>query len=181
MEEQTSWKNHTFTLAIFGGIVVLCSIFFVLGMLVGRTQGERIATLAAATLEEGDSKLEDREVRPDLTFFDSTGKGSQEPLQPPLSPQPSTRAAAPAARPDSAAAPATVINLQIAALRSGPDAEKLMSELETKGFHAFILAPAPGDPNPFYRVQVGPFADSIQAESNRLKLVAAGYSPIVRK
>ncbi len=48
MEEQPSWKGHTFTLLIFGGIVVLCSIFFVLGMLVGRTQGQKLATVAAA-------------------------------------------------------------------------------------------------------------------------------------
>ena len=39
MEDQTSWKGHTFTLLVFTGIVVLCSIFFILGMLVGRAQG----------------------------------------------------------------------------------------------------------------------------------------------
>ena len=33
MEEQTTWKGHTFTLLVFTGIVVLCSIFFILGML----------------------------------------------------------------------------------------------------------------------------------------------------
>src|SRR5437867_2410008 len=48
MEEQTSWKGHTFTLMIFGGIVVLCSIFFVLGMLVGRAQSLKIANIASA-------------------------------------------------------------------------------------------------------------------------------------
>ena len=52
MEETTSWKNHSFTLLIFGGIVVLCSIFFVLGMLVGRNQGKRIAEMAYAEQEE---------------------------------------------------------------------------------------------------------------------------------
>src|ERR1041385_1530685 len=48
MEDQNSWKGHTFTLLIFGGIVVLCAIFFVLGMLVGRVQSPKIATVAAA-------------------------------------------------------------------------------------------------------------------------------------
>ena len=49
MEETTaSWKNHSFTLLIFGGIVVLCSIFFVLGMLVGRNQGQQIAEMRFA-------------------------------------------------------------------------------------------------------------------------------------
>jgi cell division septation protein DedD len=47
-ETTTSWKNHSFTLLIFGGIVVLCSIFFVLGMLVGRNQGQQIAEMRFA-------------------------------------------------------------------------------------------------------------------------------------
>ena len=52
--EQTSWKGHTFTLLVFTGIVVLCSIFFILGMLVGRDQGQKIASSAApAQAEDG--------------------------------------------------------------------------------------------------------------------------------
>ena len=43
MEEQTTWKGHTFTLLVFTGIVVLCSIFFILGMLVGRAEGQKVA------------------------------------------------------------------------------------------------------------------------------------------
>jgi len=46
-ETTTSWRNHSFTLLVFGGIVVLCSIFFVLGMLVGRNQGQRMAESSA--------------------------------------------------------------------------------------------------------------------------------------
>ena len=42
-EEQASWKGHGFTLVVFAGIVVLCAIFFVLGMTVGRQQGQRAA------------------------------------------------------------------------------------------------------------------------------------------
>jgi len=53
-ETNTTWKNHSFTLLIFGGIVALCFIFFVLGMLVGRNQGQRQAEIAAA--EEAASK-----------------------------------------------------------------------------------------------------------------------------
>ena len=47
-ETNPTWKNHSFTLLIFGGIVALCSIFFVLGMLVGRSQGQKIAEMAFA-------------------------------------------------------------------------------------------------------------------------------------
>jgi hypothetical protein len=44
MEDQTSWKGHTFTLVVFTGIVVLCSIFFILGMLVGRAQAQKLVS-----------------------------------------------------------------------------------------------------------------------------------------
>ncbi len=43
MDDQTSWKGHSFTLLIFGGVVILSSIFFILAMLVGRTQAEPVA------------------------------------------------------------------------------------------------------------------------------------------
>ena len=38
---------------VFAGIVFLCSIFFVLGMLVGRSQGQKFATVALAEAEAG--------------------------------------------------------------------------------------------------------------------------------
>ena len=47
MDEQVTWKGHSFTLLVFAGIVFLCSIFFVLGMLVGRGQGKSAAESAA--------------------------------------------------------------------------------------------------------------------------------------
>ena len=86
MEETTSWKNHSFTLLIFGGIVMLCSIFFVLGMLVGRNQGikmtgalaEQEADKPVATVVADDSVLkyysETKEDDPDF------------PLEPPPAP-----------------------------------------------------------------------------------------------
>src|SRR5262249_24095757 len=48
MVETTSWKGHSFTLLVFGGLVVLCSIFFILGMLVGRNHAQKVADKASA-------------------------------------------------------------------------------------------------------------------------------------
>src|SRR6185436_19714248 len=48
MEDQGSWKGHSFTLIVFIGIVILCSIFFVLGMVVGRGQAQHSADSASA-------------------------------------------------------------------------------------------------------------------------------------
>src|SRR5262245_816170 len=72
MEEATSWKNHTFTLLIFGGIIVLCSIFFVLGMVVGRNQGRQIAESA---VQEREAKRTPAEIAGDtfkLNYFEKT-------------------------------------------------------------------------------------------------------------
>ena len=59
--------------------------------------------------------------------------------------------------------------------------EKLLSEVEKKGLRAFILAPASDDANPLFRVQVGPFANMIDAEEAKKKLESAGYQPILKK
>jgi cell division protein FtsN len=63
MDEQVTWKGQSFTLLVFGGIVFLCSIFFVLGMLVGRGQGKSAAesdqVKAAAKSAEKTSQPQD--------------------------------------------------------------------------------------------------------------------------
>src|SRR2546425_2599749 len=89
MEDQTSWKGHTFTLIVFTGIVVLCSIFFILGMLVGRTQGQKLALAASVSAAaKADARLVPKEdTRPDLTFFDSVRKTEPSSLEPPPPPK----------------------------------------------------------------------------------------------
>jgi cell division protein FtsN len=191
MEEQPSWKNHTFTLLVFGGIVVLCAIFFTLGMLVGRTQGQRIAsTTADVTKAPKDPEKDDR---PELTFYDSVNKKRPPPVQAlpepkqeaqpaPQPAQPMVKAAPQAAKPvDPPPAPkpapvANVVNFQIEALSNSAAADKLVEKLKSQGFPAFVLEPAPGDPTPRYRVQVGPAADSVEADNLKQKLKAAGYA-----
>ena len=176
MEEQTTWKGHSLTLLVFGGIVVLCSIFFTLGMLVGRQQGQKIASVATAeaATTKPDAEPAPIEEKPELTFFNSVERERAAPaLEPP-----------PAANPPAAPQPpASVnsINFQIGAIKKSRDADKLLRDVKKKGFKAFILAPAPGEANPFFRVQVGPFSDAIEAENARKSLEAAGYKPILKK
>ena len=176
MEEQTTWKGHTLTLLVFVGIVVLCSIFFILGMLVGRQQVTAIAEADAAPVEDVRAAPEEK---PELTFFDSVEKETKPAVleAPPAAPPPPP-ALPPRPAPQKAAA---ILNYQIAALRRASDADKLLDDVKKKGFKAFILAPASGDANPFFRVQVGPFANLIEAEDARKKLEGAGYKPILRK
>ena len=204
MEEQTTWKGHTFTLLVFTGIVVLCSIFFILGMLVGRAQGQKFAS-AATALAKSEAKAAPKEEKPDFTFYDSVKKEDPPTLQPPASkadqaPDPalpvpaeafkqsdgssqheptgeSKTAPAPVPEPS----PANAYNYQIGAVRKAADAQKLLDEVKKKGFRAFILAPPEGDANPFFRVQVGPFADLVEAENAKKKLESENYQPILKK
>ena len=81
MEEQTTWKGHSFTLLVFTGIVVVCSIFFILGMLVGRAQGQKFAAIAAEGNVVKAVAQPPREERPELTFFESVEK-EKRPTQP---------------------------------------------------------------------------------------------------
>src|SRR6266567_7116847 len=88
MEEETSWKGHSFTMLVFTGIVVLCSIFFILGMLVGRDQGQKLALAASAlAAAKAEAKLLPKEEsKPDLTFYDSVKR--TEPSLEPVVPDP---------------------------------------------------------------------------------------------
>jgi cell division septation protein DedD len=183
MEDQTSWKGHSFTLLVFTGIVVLCSIFFILGMLVGRDQGQKFAfTASAGTPSKVDARPALKEDnKPALTFYDSVKK-SESPLlepPPPLQTEQLTPDTLSAAGPESQ--PGAVFNYQVGALRKSADAEKLLAGVKKKGFRAFILAPASEDANPFFRVQVGPFSNMIEAEEAKKKLESAGYEPILKK
>jgi cell division septation protein DedD len=193
MEEQTSWKSHTFTLLVFTGIVVLCSIFFSLGMLVGRTQGQKLAVAASASAAaRAASKAGPKEEnRPDLTFYDSVKQSESSSLDFP--PSAKSEPAAPAQRKAAEAEPLpaapeaaprgaeNIPNYQIGAVRKSADANKLLGEVKKKGFKAFILAPSADDANPFFRVQVGPFADMIEADQAKKKLESEGYQPILKK
>jgi cell division septation protein DedD len=168
MEDQTSWRGHSFTLLIFGGVVVLCSIFFILGMLVGRTQ--MTALVASASTE-----TEEAAVDPDLTFDEDVENDEPSPLEAgavPASPPP----APPTPTPNVDAA----ITLQIAALSNAAQAEKLRAEIQALGLRVFVLRPAPDDASALHRVQVGPFSDQAEALRVRDRLRAEGYQPILR-
>jgi cell division septation protein DedD len=198
MEDQTSWKGHTFTLLVFTGIVVLCSIFFILGMLVGRAQGQKLVTNAGVASSaknelkappKGESRNDDK---PDLTFYDSKKEESSvlqrevvkpapardsDPVETPKEKKASAVRSTEIPRPT----PTTVYNWQIAAVRKDADAQKLLDQVKKKGFKGFILAPAEGDSNPYFRVQVGPFSDVIEAQDVKKKLEEAKYQPILKK
>ncbi len=176
MDEQTSWRGHSFTLLIFGGVVILCSIFFILGMLVGRTQAEAVAAdpVAAVLPEETDPE------ELDLTFYESVDQTETLPLE-----------SAPASEPAPSPPPAQTISppprtfdrdvtLQIAALSSAEQAARLQEEVRAMGFAVFVLRPGADDTSGLHRVQVGPLSEA-EVAGVQARLEAAGYKSIVRR
>src|SRR5215475_10774556 len=120
MEEQSTWKSHAFTLMIFGGIVVLCSIFFVLGMLVGRAQTVKLTTVASADA----APRTPGKASPSEDLADKDPGFDAAPLKPtpPPSPPPTPAPVAKVAPQEPAAPPPMTIYLQISALKNQSDA-----------------------------------------------------------
>lgn len=75
------------------------------------------------------------------------------------------------------AVPGASYTLQVAAMTKEADALDLAKQLQKKKFPAFVLSPH-GDK--YYRVQVGPYADSKAADAARKGLESAGFKAIVK-
>lgn len=167
-------------LGIFFALVVVCSVFFTMGYLLGRSTstGSRTEIVAGVT-----------------TTGTTTGKPSAAnkiPDAPAPSPSPDAQAAqqnntssAPSATSQASPAPIPEIKanrngafmVQVAAVSKQEDADILVSALQKKQYPAFI-GNSPGDA--LFHVQVGPFTDPKDAETMRTRLAGDGYNAIVK-
>ena len=177
--ELPTWRGHSFTLLVFAGIVVLCSIFFTLGMLVGRNQGQRIAEAAAA---DGANRKPATQPLPDSQplnrYKDMTDENPDNVLQPPPTPPTGAGISAAAAEPDPPALQAPVSDkhyLQILATKDLKEADRVQAKVKSIGFQAMILAPSPADKDAYYRVWVGPYDTIPEASVARKELQEQGY------
>jgi len=132
--------------------------------------------------------------KPDWDFYHSAEpKTTEDHLQPPQK----TVAAAPSAAPKAAAPSLTPVSqpkesapvgtplvangaimLQVAAVQRESDAMALAQALQQKKFPAYVITPGT---DKFYRVQVGPYADSQTASNARQALEANGFKSIIKR
>jgi cell division protein FtsN len=70
------------------------------------------------------------------------------------------------------------IMLQVAAVQREGDAMALAQALQQKKFPAFVITPST---DKYYRVQVGPYADTESATNARRDLEAKGFKSIVKR
>ena len=68
--------------------------------------------------------------------------------------------------------------LQVAAVQRESDAMALAQALQQKKFPAYVITPGT---DKFYRVQVGPYADSQTASNARQALEANGFKSIIKR
>jgi DedD protein len=187
-------------LGIFFGLVLLCGLFFGFGYKMG---SHKPMTAQAATADNSPSPATDFGG-----FKPAAGSPAGSTAAPVASPAPEPPRTAPAADPSSNAAkpvgdapvvhanpPATAITapagvtapatpippgsfiVQIAAVSHQEDAELLVNALRAKGYPVSAHT-EPQDK--FFHIQVGPFTDRKDADAAKQRLMADGYSPIVK-
>lgn len=186
-------------LFLFFGLVGVCALFFALGYSLGRKAEPAITTASAAItppVAPGTNKTSGASAAaPRMSFYKAVEQKDANPqLTPPADAKTDTATAAPApANATPAQAPATdntpdapPITLptagyfvQVAAVSKQEDADSLVDALKKKEYPAFVAAQVPTDK--LFRVQVGPFSEVKDAEAMRTRLIADGYSPILKK
>lgn len=183
-------------LFLFFGLVGICAMFFALGYSLGRKSEPGITTASAATSPQtvpGTSKASSGSpASPPMTFYKAVEQNDAKPeLTPAVEAKTDPAPAAPADAAAGQAPPANVSEapttlptavayfVQVAAVSKQEDGDALVDALKKKTYPAFIAAPVPTDQ--LFRVQVGPFSDIKDAEAMRARLIADGYSPILKK
>jgi DedD protein len=178
-------------LFLFFFLVGICSLFFALGYSLGR-KSDGITTASAASAPQVSTSAAkpasgDSAQQPPMSFYKSVGQKDANPelaasaadAKSDAATQTSEAASQPAAS-SPAAAPATGgYFVQVAAVSKQDDADALVDALKKKQYPAFVAAASGADK--LFRVQLGPFADIKDAESQRTRLISDGYNPILKK
>jgi cell division septation protein DedD len=169
-------------LGIFFGLVIICSLFFTLGYLLGHSTAASDKTEIIGTAPAGGSTAGKPSAVNRTAGQQPTPAPSATASGPSIPPLPST---SPSALPVASVAPADVkpatggsITVQVAAVSKKEDADNLVTALSKKQYPVFVST-APGDA--LFHVQVGPFSDPKDAETMRAKLAGEGYEAIVKR
>jgi len=73
---------------------------------------------------------------------------------------------------------AGLTSLQVAALKSSAEADRLAKTLRSKGYPVFIVNPAKDDASKLIRVQIGPYTSETEATKVKARLGTEGYTAI---
>jgi cell division septation protein DedD len=193
---------------LFLGVVLLCSVFFTLGYVMGHNQyGGPVQAaptpVIPAPIKSAAEKAKEAQpaASPANTEWDFYAKKDTTRMAPPkdAAPAPSaipavatkTTGAPPAATTKPVAAPGKPslryqppkmprgsFLLQVAALKRESDAMKMADEIQQKRQPAFVIM-LPADG--LYHVQVGPYPDEKSAEAAKRSLEQIGFKSIIKR
>jgi DedD protein len=186
-------------LVLFFGLVGICALFFALGYSLGRKSEPALAAASAAVAPQtmpGTGKASSGPTTaPPMTFYKSVEQKDANPELTPAADGKTDTTTAPAnaanantspaqTPPSSASDPTTTLPtagyfVQVAAVSKQEDADSLVDALKKKQYPAFVADAVTTDK--LFRVQLGPFSDIKDAEAMRARLIADGYSPILKK
>jgi cell division septation protein DedD len=76
---------------------------------------------------------------------------------------------------------AGLVSLQVAALKSSAEADRLAKTLRSKGYPVFIVNPVKEDPSKLIRVQIGPYTSDAEAAKVKARLGTEGYAAISKR
>lgn len=165
-------------LALFFGLVILCAVFFGMGFTMGKNSVKSTPELLPSP--SSTAPRHNAAKKPETPAADNPTKPA-ETAAPQNAASDSSTSSPQQTQTDQAAtppAPGTGYFVQVAAVSKQEDAEALVEALKGHQYSA-IITDQPSDK--LFHVQVGPFSDIKEAESVRAKLVADGYTPILKK
>jgi len=191
-------------LVLFFGLVGICALFFALGYSLGRKSEPAMAAASAAAAPQtapgatkANSGTTTAAPTAPMTFYKSVEQKDANPELTPVvdaktdtpgaSATPANSAAATPTQAPATGSPDATTTLpttaayfvQVAAVSKQEDADSLVGALKNKQYPAFVAAQVPTDK--LLRVQLGPFSDVKDAEAMRARLIADGYSPILKR
>jgi len=73
-----------------------------------------------------------------------------------------------------------LVSLQVAALKSAGEADRLAKTLRTKGYPVFIVNPPKEEVSKLIRVQIGPYTSEAEATKVKARLSTDGYTAITK-
>jgi cell division septation protein DedD len=166
-------------LGIFFGLVIVCSVFFTMGYLLGKSTaagshtqivGSTTTTATTAGKPSAGNKAPDNP--PPASPLPAAQDNSQAPSN-----TAANGGATSTAPTEIKANPAGTYTVQVAAVSKREDADILVSALSKKQYPVFVANSAA---DALFHVQVGPFTDPKDAEAMRVRLSGDGYNAIVK-
>jgi len=149
-----------------------------------------VVSEAIGKVEEKSHEPPRADYRKDLDFYSAVKEQKVDQNFHPESPKPNktlasakkskteseSRGASAAAR--NGGSRAGLIILQVAALKSSAEADRMAKTLRSKGYPVFIVNPAKEDSSKLVRVQIGPYTNEAEAAKVKARLGTEGYTAI---